>query len=175
MAVTPFAPDPTREAIAYPGRVSVVPNDADEDGRFYYGHAMFDPFPAWARRGSASAGRVQLLVQRHIGMLAAGEIAETHYSGDAQGGWTRAQCDRERMYDLAGLVCRSQEEADAYIAWLTGRTRRVVTGEISWQVIEAVATELLHRGELSARAVRRTIAGAYQAMLRAVIVGGVAG
>lgn len=180
MALTPFAPDPTREAIAYheaghachgallklhAGRVSIIPNSAGEDGRFYYGHAVFDPFPAWARRGSASPGRVQLLVQRHIGMLLAGEIAETHYAGDAEGGRARAQSDRERVYDLAGLVCRSSEEMDVYIAWLTVRTRRTVTGEISWLVIEAVATALLHHGTLSARAIRRTIAGAYQAMM----------
>ena len=114
MAVTPFAPDPTREAIAYheaghavhgtllrvhPGRVSIVPDGAGTDGRFSYGRAYVPTrSPAWARRGSASSGRVQLLVQRHIGMLAAGGIAETHYAGDAEGGWERARSDRERMY-----------------------------------------------------------------------------
>jgi hypothetical protein len=184
VALTPFAPDPTREAIAYheaghachgallklhAGRVSIIPNSAGEDGRFYYGHAVFDPFPAWARRGSASPGQVQLLVQRHIGMLLAGEIAETHYAGDADGSRARAESDRTRIYDLAGLVCRSSDEMDAYVEWLSVRTRRVVTGEISWLVIEAVATALLHHGTLSARAIRRTITGAYQAMLGAVV------
>jgi hypothetical protein len=147
-------------------RVSIVPDYGGPDGPASYGRVTLDPFPAWARRGRASPGRVQLLVERHVGMIAAGAIAETHYAGDSEGGWARARSDRERMYDLAGLVCRSSDEADAYVGWLTVRTRRVVTGEISWRIIEAVATALLHHGALSARAIRRTIAGAYEAIWR---------
>jgi hypothetical protein len=181
MAITPYAPDPTREAMAYheaghvvhasllklrASRVSIVPEYGGPDELDSYGHALFPRFPAWARRGRASPGRVQLLVQRYIGMIAAGGIAETHYAGDSEGGWARARSDRERMYDLAGLVCRASDEADAYVAWLVVRTRHVVTGEISWRIIEAVATALLHHGTLSGRAIRRTIAGAYEAIWR---------
>jgi hypothetical protein len=91
--------------------------------------------------------RTRTTAERCILILLAGPEAERRYKGRSnQNG---ACYDRDAVADLAGHVCCSEEEADAYLCWLSIRTRGLLAVPSLWAAVKALAAELLSAGRLS--------------------------
>jgi hypothetical protein len=96
--------------------------------------------------------RRRTLLEREIMVLLAGEVAEEEFRG-----WRNrvgSRSDYEKVHNCTQAVCETDEEADAYIAWLRVRIANQILGPGPWPIIAAVAAELLDHERLTADEVR---------------------
>lgn len=82
-------------------------------------------------------------------MLFAGHVAEKELSG--RNNHLGARDDYERAVAYAMAASGSNEESDAFLAWLHVRTHQLITHH--WPEVEAVAAALLREKTLSGRRV----------------------
>jgi hypothetical protein len=89
---------------------------------------------------------IDLLIDRHVASIFAGPLAQERLSGnyDADG----ANSDHKDMIDFISRRCHSDDEMEAYFAWMQIRTRNIVN--MCWLQIDAIAQALLEEKELSA-------------------------
>jgi hypothetical protein len=118
-------------------RYATVRPEEDRLGHVRYYAANYRP-----DGGDSDAAR--LTTEQHILTLLAGAAAERRFAGrtDRVG----AKADYERAADLAGYVCGSQEEATAYLRWLSVRTGNTLG--VWWGAVVAIAEALRDQGHL---------------------------
>jgi Peptidase family M41 len=130
-------------------RVSVV---ADDDT---LGRCSFRRPGPWFRPQERVDGATRRRLEERIMISLAGPEAEAVLSGEYDA--EAADEDVARAFRDASYATGCEEEAWAYLGWLRLRTLNLMKRDGLWAPIEALAGELLARGELSYRAARRVI------------------
>ena len=118
------------------------------------GHCRHFSTPAF-RPDVDSTPRTLVRIQEEIVALLAGAAAEKRFAGRAH--HRAAASDYDAAADLALRLVASSRSANALLKWLGIVSEDLV--EFRWREIVAVAHELLERGMLNSKAVRRTIIG----------------
>ncbi|HEY5617047.1 MAG TPA: DUF3175 domain-containing protein [Vicinamibacterales bacterium] len=112
--------------------------------------------------GEADDIRSAHVIERHIIVLLAGAQAERIGVGRAS--YPGGGLDFYEAMRRAESICRTSEETSAYLRWLQMRAHSLVERPTWRQPIEALATRLLERRDLSARETRAIIRGAISAI-----------
>jgi len=73
---------------------------------------------------------------------------------------TGSYADLHNALDLAGDVCGSKAECDAYVNWLSVRCEAMMRSPSNWYAVEALAHELVKQERISYRKAREIIKAA---------------
>jgi hypothetical protein len=94
-------------------------------------------------------------IEKHCKVYLAGSIAERLARGRAN--WRGAHGDRSALANLIQYVYAQEEVVKAYVDYLSALTASELKNERTWRAVTAVAKELLERGRLGGRTVRRIV------------------
>jgi hypothetical protein len=86
------------------------------------------------------------IIVRQCCVTDAGQLAEARYAG-VQSHWTQLRDDHNSLLEMASLVTRGDEEAEAFLGWIRARTEQLV--ERLGPQNRAVAMALAERGALT--------------------------
>ncbi len=92
------------------------------------------------------------LRERIIMTSLAGPLAQQKYQG--HGKWLGHEQDYARARAVVSTLALSNEEAEAYLEWLSRRALALLSFESAWKAVEVLASELLEKGKVSGRRVR---------------------
>lgn len=123
----------------------------------FLGYVTFTAIESLGANGRGGR-RARALAEREIMIDLAGNIAERIFTGRHD--WMRATVDIRNINEVALRFCADAEEAQAFIRWLTIRTRNLLSRTRNWAAVSALADALLHEGKLSYPAARPIIARA---------------
>ena len=130
--------------------VTIRPESEEDSLGHIAGHAL----PSF-RPDLDNSTRARQVAERLIMCSFAGGAAEALHRG--RNNWQGARSDWIAAIDLAGYFCAFGDEIEAYLKWLSIRTRNLVSSPLCWPGVEAVAEALLEREYLSSCQVRRII------------------
>lgn len=108
-------------------------------------------------RGAILSASGRIWVENEIVICLAGGLAAERLTGEPYEDPTVPGSDYWQATNLAVMVCRSQEETDAFLQWLLERTKNVIALPAIWEAIEDLAAALLADKSLSGRKARRLI------------------
>jgi hypothetical protein len=121
-------------------RVTIKPSANDGS----LGQLLHNP-PQWLRPDIDSSDRVTRLVEQHIIVSFAGQLAEGKFRGKAPRYGMRS--DDQKAVDLAIRVCGSEETTNAYLKYCWFASRDIVN--VRWPEIQAVALALMKQETLN--------------------------
>ena len=111
-----------------------------------------------------TSSKVRYRLERDIIASLAGPEAEAIHHGSHE--WLPGhESDTRHAIDLARYVNGTVEETEAYLDWLTIRTRSMLGQPILWAAVHALALELLAQGELGTQSIREIMSDATQSWL----------
>ena len=132
-----------------------------EPGEDSLGHVMFEKFSKGFQPGHNSGLRTRAQIENGVMAALAGPTAEHLYSGRRNN--RGASDDHHYAVDLATYEVSEDKELEAYIRWLSVRTRNRLTVPANWSAVKAVANELLVCRRMSGKRTREVV---QNAMLR---------
>jgi hypothetical protein len=100
--------------------------------------------------------RDRLVMEKHIMIALAGGIAQ-RISDPKTYRYYHCETDHSEAAQMALTVTGSAAETNAYIAWLSVRTEETLRQRLYWDVVQAVATELMRRRTLGGNVVRKIL------------------
>ncbi len=137
---------------------SIIP-EGDTLGRCNFDIRWKDFHPDWD-----TSSKVRDRIERDIMASLAGPEAEAIHHGSHE--WLPGhEGDTRHAIDLAGYVTGDVEETEAYLNWLTIRTRSMLGQPILWAAVHTLALELLAHGELGTQSIREIMSDATRSWL----------
>lgn len=137
---------------------SIIP-DGNTLGRCDFDIRWKDFHPDWD-----TSSKTRDRIERNIMVKLAGPEAEAIHRGNHE--WLPGHEDDTRhAINLAGYVTGNIKETEAYLNWLTIRTRSMLGQPILWAAVDALALELLAHGELGTQSVREIMSDATRSWL----------
>ena len=126
-----------------------------EPGEDYFGYVLgVDALPENIQYGEQTPRRRRMIEERTV-ILSAGNVAERCFlKKDVCAG---SGNDWAQTLKLLELISESLEEASAYHAWITARTRNLLLTPLHWPIVETVALALLEHRTLTYAQVKSVV------------------
>lgn len=92
------------------------------------------------------------LIEKEVTTVVAGHLSERMLAGETEP--IGEHHDVTMAQKLLDSLCGSTEETDAYLRWQWVRTKNMLRLPLNWMMVEALATALIERRELSEESAR---------------------
>lgn len=104
---------------------------------------------------------VRAYIERRVMISLAGGLAAEKFENDAKTA-TGIEMDYLQAVELASYIAPAIEEAEAYVGWLSVRSRLLLDVPVHWVMVQSVAEALLVHSRLSSRQVKAIMAKCWE-------------